>query len=619
MCGIVAYAGTKQAASILVQALRDLEYRGYDSAGIAVLTGPGSEACEVVITKREGKIANLEWALAASGQLEGTTGIGHTRWATHGKPSDLNAHPHKSCGSEVVVIHNGIVENYVDLRAELIQRGHAFVSETDTETIAHLMEERLNAGADLLTALQQSARRLDGSQAIVAMSEREPGVIVAARIGNAGGVVVGYGDGEMLVASDLAAILPHTRRVAYLADGQLARIDAGGVQYVGRDGRPIAVGTHDVPIDPMTALKGEYPHFMLKEIMEQPVALSDTIRSLVTFEPPELHLTDLGVGLERLAAIRRVVLIGMGTSLHAAMVGRRYFEALAGIPAETDNASEFRYRDPVIGPDTLVVSVSQSGETVDVLEAMAVAKRSGALLVTVCNVEGAQTTRVADGTVYTRAGLERGVASTKTYVSAMVAMYALALRLGEARGTLTSAALKQALDALARVPDAVARALANGAPYEALARHFVDAEDFLFIGRGLAFPTAMEGALKMKEISYIHAEGYAAGEMKHGPIALIDASFPTVAIATKHALRAKTVSNLQQVQARDGEVIAIVTEGDAEVAGMADHAIELPDLPELLEPVVAAIPVQLLSYHLAVARGCDVDQPRNLAKTVTVE
>ncbi len=619
MCGIVAYAGTKQAASILVQALRDLEYRGYDSAGIAVLTGPGSEAREVVITKREGKIANLEAALAASGSLEGTTGIGHTRWATHGKPSDLNAHPHKSCGSEVVVIHNGIVENYVDLRAELIDRGHAFVSETDTETIAHLMEERLNAGADLLTALQESARRLDGSQAIVAMSEREPGVIVAARVGNAGGVVVGYGDGEMLVASDLAAILPHTRKVAYLADGQLARIDASGARYVSRTGTAITVGTHDVPIDPMTALKGEYPHFMLKEIMEQPVALSDTIRSLVTFEPAELHLNDLGIVADRLAGIRRVVLIGMGTSLHAAMVGRRYFEALAGIPAETDNASEFRYRDPVIGPDTLVVSVSQSGETVDVLEAMAVAKRSGALLVTVCNVEGAQTTRVADGTVYTRAGLERGVASTKTYVSAMVAMYALALRLGEARGTVILAGLKQALDALALVPDAVARALANVAPYEALASHFADAEDFLFIGRGLAFPTAMEGALKMKEISYIHAEGYAAGEMKHGPIALIDPSFPTVAIATKHALRAKTVSNLQQVQARGGEVVAIVTEGDAEVAGMADYAIELPELPELLEPVVAAIPVQLLSYHLAVVRGCDVDQPRNLAKTVTVE
>ncbi len=619
MCGIVAYAGTKQAASILVQALRDLEYRGYDSAGIAVLTGPGSQAREVVITKREGKIANLEAALAASGSLEGTTGIGHTRWATHGKPSDLNAHPHKSCGGEVVVIHNGIVENYVDLRAELIDRGHTFVSETDTETIAHLMEERLNAGADLLTALQESARRLDGSQAIVAMSEREPGVIVAARVGNAGGVVVGYGDGEMLVASDLAAILPHTRKVAYLADGQLARIDASGARYVSTTGAAITVGTHDVPIDPMTALKGEYPHFMLKEIMEQPVALSDTIRSLVTFEPAELHLNDLGIVAGRLAGIRRVVLIGMGTSLHAAMVGRRYFEALAGIPAETDNASEFRYRDPVIGPDTLVVSVSQSGETVDVLEAMAVAKRAGALLVTVCNVEGAQTTRVADGTVYTRAGLERGVASTKTYVSAIVAMYALALRLGEARGTVILAGLKQALDALALVPDAVARALANVAPYEALASHFADAEDFLFIGRGLAFPTAMEGALKMKEISYIHAEGYAAGEMKHGPIALIDPSFPTVAIATKHALRAKTVSNLQQVQARGGEVVAIVTEGDAEVAGMADYAIELPELPELLEPVVAAIPVQLLSYHLAVARGCDVDQPRNLAKTVTVE
>jgi glucosamine--fructose-6-phosphate aminotransferase (isomerizing) len=616
MCGIVAYAGTRPAAPILIEALHALEYRGYDSAGIAVLSaneGP------LVITKREGKIANLEAALASSAALAGTTGIGHTRWATHGEPNDRNAHPHESCGGEVAVIHNGIVENYAALRTELTAAGHRFLSETDTETIAHLMEDRIKVGDDLLSALCTTAARLDGSQAIVAMSDREPGVVVSARIGNAGGVVIGYGEGEMLLASDLAALLPHTRRVAFLADGQLARIDAAGARFVDRSNSPIEVPARDVPIDPESALKGQYPHFMLKEIMEQPVALSDTIRSLVTFEPATLHLRDLGIAEDRLASVSRVVLIGMGTSLHAAMVGKQYIETLARVPAETDNASEFRYRDPIIGPETLVVSVSQSGETVDVLEAMAVAKRAGALQVTICNMEGAQTTRVADGTVYTRAGLERGVASTKTYVSAMVALYALALRLGQARGILSSADLDARIGDLAHLPSAAAEVLSDLTPYAALAESFADTRDMLFLGRGLAFPNAMEGALKMKEISYVHAEGYAAGEMKHGPIALIEPAFPTVAIATRHALRTKMVSNIQQVRARGGPVVAIVTAGDDEVPAVADHTLTLPDVPALLEPVITALPMQLLSYHIAVARGCDVDQPRNLAKTVTVE
>lgn len=616
MCGIVGYAGDRPAVPVLLRALRDLEYRGYDSAGIAVLDS--ATGGELAVVKRQGKIANLEAALGAD-LASATTGIGHTRWATHGKPSDLNAHPHLSCGGEVVVIHNGIVENYAELRSELLAAGHSFKSETDTETVAHLLEDRLRAGEPLLEALRVTATRLEGSQAIVAMAPAEPGVMVAVRIGNAGGIVVGYGDGEVVLASDLAAVLPMTQRVTFLADRQFARIGKGSVDFFDAAGGNLDLPVKRIPIDPVSALKGDYQHFMLKEIMEQPEALADTIWSLATLEPAELYLNDLGAAAERLKDVKRVVLLGMGTSLHAAMIGKRYFEAFAGIPAETDNGSEFRYRDPVLGPDTLVVSVSQSGETVDVLEAMAVAKAKGALQVTICNTEGAQTTRVAEGTVYTRAGLERGVASTKCFTAAVVALYALALRVGEVNGHLTKSQVQARLVDLAKLPDAVARALKDDATYKRMATQYAGADHMLMLGRALAFPAAMEGALKMKEISYIHAEGYAAGEMKHGPIALVDAAFPTIAIATKHALRSKMVSNIEQVQARGGNVLAIVTEGDSELAGLADRVVEVPEVPELLEPVVASIPLQLLAYEVAVHRGCDVDQPRNLAKTVTVE
>jgi glucosamine--fructose-6-phosphate aminotransferase (isomerizing) len=616
MCGIVGYAGERPAAPFLLQGLHDLEYRGYDSAGVAVLS---EDKGSIVIRKREGKIANLEAAVAEGTPLTGTTGIGHTRWATHGRPSDGNAHPHVSCDGDVCVIHNGIVENYASLKSELRAGGHTFASETDTETIAHLVEREIDAGADLATALRNACARLEGSHAILAMSAREPGVIAAARIGNAGGIVVGYAGNATVLASDLAAVIAHTRDVAFLRDGEFARARADGVDYFDADGNILDPDRRHVPLDPVSALKGQYRHFMLKEIMEQPVALADTIGSLVVLDPPELGLPDLGPAVERLAMVDRVVLVGMGTSLHAAMVGRRYFEELARLPAEVDNASEFRYRDPILDERTLVVSVSQSGETVDVLEAMAVAREAGCLQVTVCNVEGAQTTRVADGTVYTRAGLERGVASTKTLVTSMVALYSLALAAGHARGVLPAADLAGRVTDLARIPDAVASVLRRSGRYEQVAPRFAGYEDFLFLGRGLAYPVALEGALKLKEISYIHAEGYAAGEMKHGPIALIEPGFPTVAIATKHALRSKMVSNIEQVQARGGRVLAIVTEGDRELTELVGDSVAVPEVAALLEPIVATIPVQLLAYYVALHRGCDVDQPRNLAKTVTVE
>jgi len=616
MCGIVGYVGRRNAVPILVQALKDLEYRGYDSAGIAVLA---PQSNQLVIVKREGKIARLEAALAEAGIPEACLGIGHTRWATHGRPADHNAHPHTSCRGEVVVIHNGIVENYAGLRAELAARGHRFASETDTETIAHLMEEHLTAGRGLLEALRLVAARLEGSQAIVAASPREPNVLVAARLGNAGGIVVGIGDGECFLASDLPAILPHTRRVLFLEDGHFARVTADAVTTVDREGRPVALPLHEVSIDPSAALKGPYRHFMLKEMLEQPEAISDTIRSLITFEPPTLHLDDVPIPIERLREVQRVVLIGMGTSLHAAMIGRQYVEQIARVPAEADNASEFRHREPVIDPRTLVISVTQSGETVDVLEAMAVASRAGALQVTVCNTEGSQATRIADGTVYTRAGIERCVASTKCFTTALAALYSFALWFGHVRGVLSDAELQQHLGELMRVPDACARALELRATAQQLAASLTETASMLYLGRGLAFPVAMEGALKMKEVSYIHAEGYAAGEMKHGPIALIEPAVPTVAVAPKHALRAKMAANIEQVRARGGRVFAVVSEGDEELLRLADAAFAIPEVGRLAEPIVAVVPLQLLAYETAVARGCDVDQPRNLAKTVTVE
>lgn len=615
MCGIVGYTGKRPALPVLIRGLRDLEYRGYDSSGVATMTADGC----IEISKRAGKLARLEAALGPDVRESAACGIGHTRWATHGKPTDANAHPHAGEDTSVVVVHNGIVENYAELKAELIATGVTFSSETDTETIAHLMKRSMDAGCDLTAALRQVAGQLQGSQAIVAMSPAEPGVLAAARLGNAGGVVVGLGNGENYLASDLAAILPHTQRVVYLADHQFARITASQLELTGIDGEAVPINEYRVPIDPMTALKGSYPHFMLKEIMEQPTALADTIQSLVSVEPPEARLDDLGAAATRLATIERVVLIGMGTSLHAAMIARTYFEQFAGIPAEADNASEFRYRNPVLNDRTLVVSVSQSGETVDVLEAMAIAARAGCPQVTICNTEGAQTTRVADGAVYTRAGLERGVASTKCFTAALVALYVLAVRVGRARGAMTAAELADRINALVPLPELAARTLKDERNTLRVSRALAHSSHMLFLGRGLAFPVALEGALKMKEISYIHAEGYAAGEMKHGPIALVDPGFPSVVIATQHALRSKVISNIEQLQARGGIVAAIVTEGDEVIRQLTEEVLEIPACDPMLEPILATLTLQCLAYRVAIMRGCDVDQPRNLAKTVTVE
>ena len=616
MCGIIAYTGSREAAPVLLAGLRDLEYRGYDSAGVALLPEGGGAP---VVAKRRGKIAELDGAIEANPLPPARTGIGHTRWATHGAPSDTNAHPHTGYGGRVVVVHNGIVENYVALRAELRERGHAFASETDTETIAHLLEESLDAGRDLLEAMREACARLTGSQAIVAMSPREPGVAVGARIGNAGGVVVGYGDGEMLLSSDLAALLPHTRDVAFLADRQLVRLTAEGATYASLDGAAAVVEPQTVSLDPESAAKGAYETFMLKEIMEQPAALADTVGGLMTVEPARLSLDDLGEARPWLERVERVLLVGMGTSLHAAMVGRWYFEQIAGIPADTDNASEFRYREPVLGPETLVVSVSQSGETVDVLEAMNVARARGAPQITICNTPGSQTTRVAEGAVHTYAGLERGVASSKTFTTSIAALFALALETARVRGRISEDALARHVRDLAAMPEVVGRQLESFDTIAKAAGRFRETEHMLFLGRGPALPIALEGALKMKELSYVHAEGYAAGEMKHGPIALIDPEFPTVALAGQHALRSKIVSNIEQIRARGGEVLAIVTEGDDELIALANEALTVPSVPALLEPLAAIVPLQILAYATADARGCDIDQPRNLAKTVTVE
>jgi glucosamine--fructose-6-phosphate aminotransferase (isomerizing) len=614
MCGIVGYVGPREAASVVLEGLAQLEYRGYDSAGLAILSDDGT----LTIAKDAGKLANLRGRLSDS-LPKGTTGVGHTRWATHGKATQDNAHPHTDTYGDVVVIHNGIVENHRELRAELTARGHEFRSETDTEVIPHLIAEYVAQGNDLENATRAAMRRIEGAAAVLAMRRQEPGVIVAARVANAGGVVIGHGNGEMFVASDLPAVMTYTQRVVFLEDGEMARVTSSGAAYSRIDGRELHKTPQSLDAGSYVAGKGAYPDYMAKEIAEQPEAVLDTLRGAFEFDPPAVTLPDLGLSQADIAAVRRVVLIGMGTSYNAACIGRAYVERLAGLPAEADNASEYRYRQPVLDASTLVIAVGQSGESVDTLAAMHEARQRGARLVAVCNTPGSQATRVADGTVFMRCGPEVAVASTKTYVGSIVALYLLACHLGQQRGYLQPEMLATALDDLARMPQLVGQALKLDEACAAVGQRYAGFDHFLFLGRGLQYAMAMEGALKLKEVSYIHAEGYPAAEMKHGPIALIDQRMPVVAIAVQDEHYAKMLNNIAEVRAREGIVLAIATEGDSAIAEQARNVLYVPDAPSLLQPLVTAIPLQLLAYHIAKYRGCDVDQPRNLAKVVTVE
>ncbi|HLE02438.1 MAG TPA: glutamine--fructose-6-phosphate transaminase (isomerizing) [Dehalococcoidia bacterium] len=614
MCGIIGYVGHRPAAPILLEGLERLEYRGYDSAGIAVLDADGC----LRIDKSVGKLRALTEALSGHWS-QGLIGIGHTRWATHGRPSYDNAHPLADCRGELVAIHNGILENYRPLKERLQKQGHHFRSDTDTEVIVHLVEERMRQGDDLTAAVAAALRELEGSHALVFLSCQEPDRLVTARLGHAGGIVVGHGDGEMLVASDLPAILPHAQRVDFLQDQELAVVTAEGVRYLSLDGTPLRKEPQAVPYDPVTIAKGPYKHFMVKEVSEQPEAITDTVRSCAHPSPPQVFLDDVPWGEETVRGLERAVLIGMGTSYHAAMLGRLYLEQLAGLPAEADNSSEFRYREPLIGPNTLLIAMSQSGETVDTLAAMQEGRRRGARLLAVCNVTGSQATRLAEGTVYTRCGPELGVASTKTFTAAVAALYLLALWLGQRRGVIDEERLAALLEPLARLPHQIGLLLEHEENYAHLAHLFYRQRNFLYLGRGVGFPVAMEGALKLKEVAYIHAEGYPAGEMKHGPIALIDPEMPVVTIALRDGLREKMLANIEELKAREGTIIALLNQGDGELAAKADHALFIPETHPLLSPILAVVPLQLLAYHIALRRGCDVDQHRNLAKTVTVE
>ena len=614
MCGIIGYAGRREAAPILLDGLANLENRGYDSAGIAVLSTGGG----VAVRKASGKLESLVNSL--NGSLpEGNVGIGHTRWATHGKASLSNAHPHLDCREEVMVVHNGIVENYAELRDELIAQGHVFASETDSEVLPHLVESFLSKGATAEEAVRRTALRLRGAQAVAAAFRSEPERVIAFRVRNAGGIAVGYGDGEMLLASDLPAIIPHTQRVAFLSAGEMVSVTADAAVYSTLEGAAVEKTPQVMPYDPVSVAKGGYSHFILKEIQEQPQATIATLRGRVSFDTWDVALDGLNLTDDDIGSIDRVIFVAMGTSYHAAMIGRHMMEQLGGIRSEAENASEFRYRDPILDSRTLVVSVGQSGETADTLSAMEEAARKGARLITVCNSEGSGATRMAEGCLYLRCGPEIGVASTKTFTCSLEALYMLAAYVGRRRGHLSREALGVALQDLARLPDLLGGLVSRHEQPAALAELYHDKPHFLYLGRGPNHAVAMEGALKLKEMAYTHAEGCPAGEMKHGPIALVDDSMPIVAIAPNDGLRDKMLNSIFEVKARGGTVIAVATEGDEEMAGVADHVMYIPQLSPLLTCILASVPLQLLAYHIAVKRGCDVDQPRNLAKTVTVE
>jgi glutamine---fructose-6-phosphate transaminase (isomerizing) len=613
MCGIVGYVGAREAVPVIIEGLRRLEYRGYDSAGVAVV-----QDCEMHRRRSVGKLKNLEESLRAE-PMAGAFGIGHTRWATHGRPSEENAHPHQDCHGKIVVVHNGIIENYLELKTRLAGEGHKFVTQTDTEVVAHLVESLYKG--DLQAAVQKAVKQLEGIYALVLMHREEPQKLVAARMGPP--LVVGLADGERFLASDIPAILPYTRQFLFLEDGDVVTVTPGAHQIVGGDGKPVTREPQQITWDPVQAEKGGYRHFMLKEIHEQPRAVRDTLLGRIGLEEGEVHLQELGDAAPELKRAKRVMLLACGTSWHAALVGKYLLEQVAGVPAEVDYGSEFRYRTPMVGPESLAVAITQSGETADTLAAFKEAKRLGALPIAICNVQGSQVTREAAGTLLTHAGPEIGVASTKAFTSQIVALALLALHLGRLRGTLSNERCRELLESLAKVPHLMENALAMSGRVEEVAKWMATARDFLYLGRGVNYPIALEGALKMKEISYIHAEGYPAGEMKHGPIALIDESMPVVALCPKGRTYDKMLSNIQEVKARGGRVIAITFQGDTGVGKVLDKDTDLifdvPAVDEVWSPLLMVLPLQLMAYHVAVRAGRDVDQPRNLAKSVTVE
>ncbi|HUE88623.1 MAG TPA: glutamine--fructose-6-phosphate transaminase (isomerizing) [Vicinamibacterales bacterium] len=614
MCGIIGYIGDKPVVPVLIEGLRRLEYRGYDSAGIAVVNGHGLE-----IRRSAGKLIHLENVIAET-PISGNYGLGHTRWATHGRPTEENAHPHRDCKDKIVVVHNGIIENYLELKQELQSRGHKFVTETDTEVIAHLVEQEWkDDGLD--SAVRRALQRLRGLFAIVLISADDPEKIVAVR--NGPPVVVGFGEGEWFVASDIPAILEHTRDVAFLDDQEMAIVTRDGVRFTDFTGKPIEKRPQRVTWDPVQAEKAGYKHFMLKEIFEQPTAVRETILGRVSLDTGLVFLDEMKLTDDDFRAIDKIQLLACGTSWHAGLVGKFLIEQLAGIPTEVDYGSEYRYRSPIVDARTLTIVITQSGETADTLAALREAKSKGSRSVAICNVVGSMATREADGTLYTHAGPEIGVASTKAFTCQLVALHILALYLGQVRGTLSEDVRRKHIADLLRLPTILEQVLRTSKQIDDIAGRFYTRTDFLYLARGINYPIALEGALKLKEISYIHAEGYPAGEMKHGPIALIDEKMPVVAIAPADHVYEKMLGNIQEVKARGGSIIAITTAGDDTVwrmlNGSTDSIISLPAVTPELTPVAISIPLQLLSYHIAVRRGCDVDQPRNLAKSVTVE
>ena len=612
MCGIVGYIGQGSAPEIIVNGLRRLEYRGYDSAGLVILDGG-----RLRIHRRPGKVADLA-ALLATAPLSGRVGLGHTRWATHGAPSEANAHPHVDCSGSLAVVHNGIIENYLPLKQRLLLAGHEFRSQTDTEVIAHLLEEHLADGRDLMEAVRGVLRELRGAYALGVVSTAAPDRLIVAKRGG-GSVVVGLGRDGTFLASDIPAILPHTRDVVVLEDGELAVLTATGVEVSTLTREPVRRAPLRITWDAAQAQKGGYPHFMLKEIHEQPQAVSDTFLGRVVEGTGAVALPDLGFSSEEIRAFRRVILVACGTSYNAALAGRFMVEELAGLPAEVDISSEFRYRNLLLGPETLVVAISQSGETADTLGAAKAAAAVGALVLAITNVVGSALSRESRATVYTHAGPEIGVASTKTFTATVTVCYLLALALGRERQYLSPNDVRKRIEDLRDIPRLISSAISLNPHVADLARALAGYEHFLYLGRGLSHPVALEGALKLKELSYIHAEGYAGGEMKHGPIALIDERVPVLAVAPRDPSYDRILGNVEEVKARGGRVVALCHQGDTELEGRVDHVLVVPPTPDLLSPLVSVVPLQLLAYHMALARGCNVDQPRNLAKSVTVE